>query len=596
MKAEEIQCPRVCYCSNKTVATCKDLEIDGIDTAREGWFETDIEQLDFSGNKLSSINPDTFGLWNVLNLHSFNLSGNNILNITKFTFSGFSNLENLDLSSNNISWIDCEAFEFTPHMAVVRLRSNRLTEICPHTFSPLEYLWYLDLSNNMISSIQPETLHQNSVLEWLSLATNRLTEIHPETLRVLRHLRHLDFSNNMISSIQPETLHQNSSLEWLSLANNRLNVIDPDTLRLLRHLRHMDLSNNMLSSTEPETFHNNSVLEWLSLANNRLSEIHLEIFRKQRTLSYLDLSGNRITKIEGAMFHRTRNLEILLLSSNNIFEYSASASNKENELFYIDLSRNTIERLGSLTFSRNCLQSLHSRNFSILEEKRNSSSNGNNTSEINVEAFVGLENLKYLDLSSNNVSKISLSVFHNILPQNEIVTSEDTCVSLIKGMNLSNNAKHSSNLGKDYPFNLTSIILCNVEILELKENCLSIFDDNPVNVLNTSGTLINLTNNTYTYECSLSQDINETMNVTSLNCLSQGKLKISEHNNYSTTVETSSENEVSQPLLHENVLIFGIYASSVFVAIIVVLVITHVVGKPEPDEFWWEDKLAKRNY
>jgi len=226
-KAEWIQCPRVCYCSNRTVATCKDLKIDGINMAKEGKFETEIEQLDFSGNKLSSINPNTFSIWNVFNLHAFNLSGNNILNITRITFSGFSYLENLDLSNNNISWIDCEAFEFTPRMTVLHLRSNRLTEICPHIFSSLENLRHLDLSHNMLSSIQPDTLHNNFVLEWLSLANNRLTEIHPDTLRLLRHLRHLDLSTNMISSIQPETLHNNSVLEWLSLANNSLTKIHP---------------------------------------------------------------------------------------------------------------------------------------------------------------------------------------------------------------------------------------------------------------------------------------------------------------------------------------------------------------------------------
>ena len=450
----------------------------------------------------------------------------------------------------------------------------------------------------MISSIQPDTFHNSSVVEWLSLANNSLTKIHPDTLRLLRHLRHLDLSNNMISSIQPEILHNSSVLEWLSLANNRLTKIHPDTLRLLRYLRHLDLSHNIISSIQPGTFHNSSVLEWLSLANNSLTEIHLDIFRNQRTLSYLDLSGNRITKIEGAMCHLTRKLETLLLASNNIFEYNASASYKQNELLHIDVSRNRIERLGNLTFSSNCYQSLRSKNFNNLEGKCKLSSTGNNTSEINDEAFVGLENLKYLDLSSNNVSKISLSVFHNVLPQNETVTSEGTCVSKIKSLNLSNNANDSFRFGLYYPFNLTSIIFCKVELSELKENCLSIFDANPVNVLNTSGTLINLTDNAHSYECSFFQGNNKTMNVTSLNCLSQGDLRmekcnISELNSCSTTVEPFSENK---PPLPENILIFVIYASSVFVAIVVVLVITHFVGKPEPDEFWWEDKLAKRSY
>ena len=546
MKEEKIKCPVVCQCSNKTVAVCKDLKIDRINKTWEWKFEDGLKIFDFSGNKLN-VSLDTLGTWKVFSLQFFNLSGNNILNITKFTFSGFLVLENLDLSRNNISSIECEAFEFTPRMTFLRLRSNRLTEFCSHTFHLLESLLHLDLSNNMISSIQPGTLHNNSVLKWLSLANNRLTEILPDTLRLLHHLRHLDLSNNMMSSIQPDTLH------------------------------------------------NSSVLEWLSLANNRLTEIHLDIFRNQKTLSYVDLSGNRIKKIEGTMFHSTKKLETFLLSSNDIFDNNASASYKESELFYIDVLRNGTERLGSLKFSRNCSQSLRSRSFDNLQEERNLFSTENNTSGINDEAFVGLETLKYLNVSSNNVSNISLSVFHNILPQNERVTAEGICVSEIKGLNLSNNAKHSFNFGEYFPFNLTSIILCEVELSVLKENGLSIFDANSVNVLNTSGALINLTGCAYMYECSFFQGINETMTVT-LNCSRKGTLgteksNIWEHNSASTTVSVSENEKAS-----ENILIFGIYASSVFVAIIVVLVITHVVGKPEPDEFWWEDKLAKLNY
>jgi hypothetical protein len=405
----------------------------------------------------------------------------------------------------------------------------------------------------MISSIQPETFHQNSVIEWLSLANNTLTKIHPDALGLLRHLRHLDLSNNMISSIQPDTLHNISVTEWLSLANNRLTEIHPVTLRLLRHLRHLDLSHNMISSIQPETLHNNSVLEWLRLENNRLTETHLHIFQNQSKLSCLDLSGNVTSKVEGAMFYCNRKSDILLLTSNKIFEYIASNFREECEL---------------------------------------------NISEINDEAFVGLENLKYLDLSSNNVTNISLTVFHSMLPQTEIFRSEGTCVSKVDCLNSSNISFH---FGEYHSCNLTPIILRKMELSELRENNFSIFCNSSVNVLYISGALINLTGNPHTYECSLSQDIYE--NVTSLNCLSQGDLSTEkcnnlEHNDSIKTVGSLSSlsSSINGNSMPESVLIFGIYASSVFVAIVVVLIITHVVGKPEPDEFWWEDKLAKRNY
>jgi hypothetical protein len=165
-----------------------------------------------------------------------------------------------------------------------------------------------------------------------------------------------------------------------------------------------------------------------------------------------------------------------------------------------------------------------------------------------------------------------------MLPQTEMISSDETCVSKVDGLNSSN---ISFNFWDYLSHNLTSIILRKMELSELRENSLSIFADISLNVLNISGTLINLTGNPHTYECFLSQDINENINITSLNCLSQGDLSTEERSN--TT-------------LPENVVIFGIYACSVFVAVVVVLVITYVVGKPEPDEFWWEDKLEKRNY
>jgi Leucine-rich repeat (LRR) protein len=102
------------------VAICKDLKIYGVNATSEWKFEDGLEIFDCSGNKLN-LNEYTLDAWKVLYLQSFNLSGNNISNITKFTFSRFSELENLEFSRNNISWIDGKAFDFTPSMAVLRL-------------------------------------------------------------------------------------------------------------------------------------------------------------------------------------------------------------------------------------------------------------------------------------------------------------------------------------------------------------------------------------------------------------------------------------------------------------------------------------------
>jgi Leucine-rich repeat (LRR) protein len=523
------------------VAICKDLKIDWINVEREKNFVSSIEKLDFSGNKLN-LSDDTFAKWNILNLHSFNLSGNNIGNITKFAFVGFVELMDLDLSRNSLSSIDSKAFENTLNMRVLRLANNRLTEIHPSTFS--------------------------------------------------------SFSQ----------------------------------------LRHLDLSNNSISTIDGVTFFGCADLEWLSLANNRLTALHSPIFQNQSNLSYLDVSGNLITKIEGEVFYYNVKLETLLLVSNNISEFNLSEFRKDNELSHLDESGSRIKeldslailRLKTLNLSRNSLQTLRSRSFSNLKQLRNLSLTGNNISEINDEAFCGLENLEYLDLSSNSVKNISLSVFQDMLPQMGTNVSIRTCVPKIRILNLSNNRIHFFNFGGYHTFITTyniSIIFSEIQLLDLSGNCVSLFDDHSVNLLNTSGDLINFRNNLCFYGCSSSQDVYKIVNVTSLNCANQGasgteKCDISENNGCSTTVnetdmnlkekgenittvesvpksvvrKNSSHVNETKPFLPANILIFGIYASSVFVAVVVVLVITHVVGTPEPDEFWWEDKLAKRNY
>ena len=51
-----------------------------------------------------------------------------------------------------------------------------------------------------------------------------------------------------------------------------------------------------------------------------------------------------------------------------------------------------------------------------------------NILEINDEAFCGLENLKCLDMSGNNTTDISSSVFQNMLPQMWLTRQRELCL------------------------------------------------------------------------------------------------------------------------------------------------------------------------
>lgn len=536
--AQYVPCPSVCQCPNETVAMCRDRKLSSINTKREGRFGSGVKVLDFSGNKLSSLPENMFSVWNTLLLQSLNLSSNHITDIEKLSFSGLTELEVLDLSRNNIFSIDAEAFHSTQNLSIVRLANNRLTEINETVFSPLILLKYLDLSNNKISSIQKEMFHRNT------------------------------------------------GLEWLSLTNNRLTAIDPSTFQQQSNLSYLDLSRNKITQIKRGVFYNNTELESLLLADNKISELHPSAFHADNGLSYLDVSGNLIEELENFTFYRLKVLSI----------------------------------------SRNKLQRLHPRSFCNCTELRNLSLSDNDISEINDEAFYGLWQLEYLDLSSNNIKNISLSIFQGMVLQMEANMNESDCVSNLRYLKLSKNKIHY------FPFKeyLSLTDSCNTCMkfckLDLNGNCLSVLDDESVNVLGNSTVLMELSDNAWSCDCSENSPESVYRMLSgdrTLNCATPEYLKrknctdvkhtclsptstpgtdssveieadanLEENEGENRTLVTNSESEP----FPTNILVFVIYVILMFVAIVIVLVISRAVGKPEPDEYWWEDKLAKRNY
>jgi Leucine-rich repeat (LRR) protein len=506
------------------VAICNNHSTNG--TLKDGErFETYLMKLDFSGNKII-IDDTTFSKWQVFFLNSINLSNNNIKELINFAFTGLTQLEDLDLSRNIISYIDTTAFDATVNLSYLWLTNNNLTEIPGSTFSLLENLRHLDLSNNTINVIQPETFQRNMELEWLSLANNILTTIHPA------------------------------------------------------------------------------------------------MFRNQSNLSFLDLSGNKIKHIKERIFYFNTKLESLFLGNNDISEFSPSAFPTENELTYIDVSGNRIQELKNLTFhkmktlsvSRNSVKCLRPNSFSNCKGLVNVSLSENSISVISDGAFYGLEQLKYLDLSVNNITNITASAFQDKLLYTGVNSSGIACVSNVTHLNLTKNVISSFNFTEFLHLDNSdsiSVKFCRLELLDLSINCLSALDNKSVDVLENSTTKTNLSDNPWSCECSSSQSVYKKFrNNVTLYCATPEYLKVKRCLSLPYTCNSSTEanskeydvtpqteiNTESGISVRVDMFIFLIFAFTICVAIVVVLIITRAFGDPEPDDFWWEDKLAKRNY
>ena len=146
VRPEDI-CSQMCSCDEDT-ANCRARNIS--DLASDSTVPSHIKTLDFSLNSISFISKNFRNLW------SFNSSvkeaifrNNMIAGIADNLFQG-ADLELLDISFNQLEFIQSDGFQFLTNLQTLDLSSNRLSQIDSFWFEPLKNLIRLDLSNNDI--------------------------------------------------------------------------------------------------------------------------------------------------------------------------------------------------------------------------------------------------------------------------------------------------------------------------------------------------------------------------------------------------------------------------------------------------------------
>jgi hypothetical protein len=197
------------------------------------------------------------------------------------------------------------------------------------------------------------------------------------------------------------------------------------------------------------------------------------------------------------------------------------------------------------------------------------------------------------------------------------------CISNIKHLQLADNRIHHFNFKELIPLSNSyniSITFCKLKLLDLNRNCLSVLDDESVNVLIDSTDLIQLSDNPWSCECSDSSDrVYRTLGGNrTLNCEIRERSKERSCNDVKLTCHTvtstlgteahidpeveeeeegkdeeEEEGDNQNPRtnsepkpLRATIVIFEMYVILVLVAIAVVLVIIRAVGRPESDDRW----------
>lgn len=416
--------------------------------------------LYLSDCNLSKLSPSFFA--NTTGLNTLDLSGNLLRIVEAGIFEPLVNLETLKLNRCNLTHIAGIAFNKLVHLKVLELAHNNLKHQVDWALvlGELTRLERLDLRSSGISNLPENTFIKNPWLRTLILAENELSGldvattlghnlIHLDTLDIsychlteplsetpflnATKLRTLILSGNHLSSVvlsealapltrlqtlslrdcgltrlPANTFHRFSALQKLDISFNPLNNAFTGLLSPLESLEHLDMGYCNLKTISRDTFVKMSALKTLVLSGNKLDSLESGLFQNLTHLETLELNYCGLSRLNEAVFYDNYtypDLEELRLAGNplKVHPNEPLIPKQLSKLRSLDLQNCNIEYLPPMAFNS-------SRNITTLLLADNKLSNSDPES---LRFLEPLRHLVHLDLSNNNFSSISPSVFKN---------------------------------------------------------------------------------------------------------------------------------------------------------------------------------------
>lgn len=359
----------VTYSDNRTVlykvtVTCPGPTVDTGDN--EKLSEAIVEALgETLGDAVGDVYTDEDG--NVVltkeiidNTTTLDLSGKKLENFDLSALSVFDNLEQLNVSGNDITELKIE--NEIPNLKTLDISDNGMTDA---DFTKLPGLTELNISNNNFAELNLEGLTELKVLNCsnsLASTTSYVSRggVVNGVLDLSDHpkLERLDCSQNNLTEL---IVTDNELLQVINCAENQLTELD---LSKNTQLRILHTWNNQLTSID---LSNNTSLEDLEASENKIASID---FRNNRDLWTIELNGNQLSEIDVTM---CESLEYLNASNNKLTSLNLSNNNRlkelrcsANKLTSLNLYNNVL--LTTVACDRNMIEELNIGMLSSLED------------------------------------------------------------------------------------------------------------------------------------------------------------------------------------------------------------------------------------
>lgn len=262
--------------------------------------------LDLSRNNLSSLTPSN--LLNSTSLSELYLNHNRLTKVAS-NLLHLPNLKRLDLSDNELKYVDRNAFQYIKNLEYLNLANNWFTTFEMISFHHLGNLIEIVLDNNELgASLEENNLFDRSgyglthKIEMLSISGIDLKSVHENFFVDVYDLKKLDISNNDIA----ELFELPFTLEYLDLSGNPITEISGDDFTDLVALKELKLNNLQIQEVPDYAFSSLHSLTSLELErNSNLTKFSATAFGHEVledaddfVLEKLSLKGSRLTRLD----------------------------------------------------------------------------------------------------------------------------------------------------------------------------------------------------------------------------------------------------------------------------------------------------------
>lgn len=317
-----------------------------------------LTSLDLSGNSLDSLELVRL-LQFVQNLINLKLEKLNISDLTELNLTRLPGLKKLYLSWNKIEYLIKDHFKSNTHLRTIDLSHNQIKYVENGTFSWLADLQFLYLNNNYLTQLEPiyrsflalilcnnrlESLdnYDWSQVQEIDLSCNRLSDV---SLIGSEKAELVNLSFNYLIKIDSTLFQPIPLIKSLFVTGNRIKYIEPAAFKRFSTLTNLDLSQNYLKELDNQTFLGLLSLQKLNLSMNQLERLNVGYFTDLVSLTTLDLSSNHLKHIQDFTFEPLTLLAHLSLKNNSELDEltNYTLSGIENSIRLLELDRYLIQ-------------------------------------------------------------------------------------------------------------------------------------------------------------------------------------------------------------------------------------------------------------